>query len=198
MTTASRAALAVAIALSLTGSAHAQGDVVSGAIVEVGVPDLTELFRARPPMGDCPVGGSGAAGAEQARSAHVLHLGVTRFYLNQRGRLQLSRTQVADLKRGRSAALDLWWRQQAALDALEVLLWEQTGSAEPDLLEVGHTVADIERTRAAQRTDYIGAVLKASRVLSEEQRAILVTRPQSEERRRSAGPTDPDAQWGGI
>lgn len=137
------------------------------------MPDLAELFRARPPMGDCPVGATDEQGILPAGS-HLLHLGVPRFYRDYRRRLKLTGAQLEQLAKGQERALKVWATQQVSIDALEVRVWELTGARQPDFEAVEGVLSELEKARTSQRIQYIQAVREASDGLTAVQRTELV------------------------
>ncbi len=168
-----------AVVLLAPPAVQAQGDSSLGFSIDP--PDLSELFRARPPMGDCPVGQT-APSQGLPKAAHLLHLGVAGFFLDTRIRPQLSADQRARLRGLRDASRDGWTAQESELGALEVQLWQLTGAVEPPLPLIESKVAEIERLRASQRMAFIRAVLEASEVLDEAQSELLVGTRGSTER----------------
>ena len=139
-------------------------------------PDMAALHRARPPMGDCPVGEVDEP-AGLPETSHLLHLGVPRFFLDHRRRLRLTVAQVDDLEARRTAALNVWKGQQRALEQLEIRLWGATGASEPDMATVVGILSEMEAQRTAQRLGFIRAVHGASSLLTLRQREKLVGRP---------------------
>lgn len=113
--------------LALSAPAWGQSDIGNDpSSFGNGIPDLIELFRARPPMGECPVGATDDHGP-LPEASHLLHLGVPRFYRDYRRRLQLSADQVKALKTTQEAALAAWSSQQEKIDNLELQVWVLTG-----------------------------------------------------------------------
>ena len=149
---------------------QAQGDSSLG--LGAVPPDFAELFRLRPPMGACPVGETDDPG-RLPEGSHLLHLGVGSFYLPHRGRLRLSPEQRDRLRLLRDAATDAWRSGEAAIERQELELWELTGASPPPAAAIEAKVEEIERSRTAQRLDYIQAVREASSILSEEQQRAL-------------------------
>lgn len=139
---------------------------------EVTGPDLSQLFKDRPPMGACPAG-DGGPGALPKKS-HLLHLGVAEFYLNHKAHLALTSDQQARLKASRAEARAQWLEDEERIQALEVRLWELTG-AEPTSLEgVAAVVLEIAGRRADQRLAYVRAVSEAAGLLTAQQRKRLL------------------------
>lgn len=152
--------------------ALAQSDIGSDDI-PLDLPDLTLLFRARPPMGDCPLGEAGD-GPHLAEGDHLLHLGAARFYVDYRRRIGLSEDQRSRLEALRAEAVAAWSREQERIDAGEVVLWRLTGEPKPDEAAIAGAIRELEGIRAAQRIAYVQSVLGASRLLTEDQRRALV------------------------
>ena len=160
-------------ALFSISPAHAQADLGVAGELDITISDLAPLFRARPPMGDCPVGETDET-AHLPEGSHLLHLGVPRFFLNYQLRLQLTTDQISQLKDAREAALATWQAHQQDINALELQMWQQTGVPHPAMDEVEATILRIEQVRAAQRLAYVQAVLNASAILTADQREALV------------------------
>lgn len=136
------------------------------------VPDLLEVFKARPPMGDCPLGEQGRGGPPA--EAHLLHLGVPRFFRDHRQRLGLRPEQVEALQKAQEQALRSWSTHQARIDELERTLWQLTGAPSPSMAQVEEAVAELSKARGEQRLDYIRAVVAASGELTPDQVRRLV------------------------
>ena len=159
-------------ALVVLGSVPAAAQDVG--TFEIGdLPDLAEALRARPPMGECPVGHTDERAA-LPRASHLLHLGVASFYLDFHTRLSIDAEQAQELGRLRDKATRAWARDDEELGRLELQLWEATGALQPDLARVDALVREVEAVRARQRIEYIRAVAVAASKLREDQQRALV------------------------
>ncbi len=159
--------------LALSAPAWGQSDIGNDpSSFGNGIPDLIELFRARPPMGECPVGATDDHGP-LPEASHLLHLGVPRFYRDYRRRLQLSADQVKALKTTQEAALAAWYSQQEKIDNLELQVWVLTGDPTFRDEQLVGLLQDLESARASQRLDYIRAVRDAAGMLTSEQQRRL-------------------------
>lgn len=152
--------------------AMAQSDLADPALYTAG-PDLLEAFRARPPMGDCPIGAADETDV-LPEGSHLLHLGVPRFYRDYRRRLRLTAAQIEALSAAQDQALRQWEERQARIEELERTLWQVTGASELSMKEVERILGELSDERAAQRRQYIQSVWEASRTLDDDQRRRLV------------------------
>ena len=164
----------IAILISIASPAFAQSDLGSGS-GEFGndIPNLLELFRARPPMGTCPVGATDDRGP-LPEGSHLLHLGVPRFYTDYRRRLGLSDEQLEALRQDQKRALEAWAKHQATIEGLEVQVWVLTGDPEFEDAELEAALRGLEKARSTQRAAYIGAVRSAAQSLTPKQRRSLI------------------------
>lgn len=107
-------------------------------------------------------------------ASHVYHIGSTGFFLDHPEHITLATEQQATLNRAKQKALLDKSKAQRKIDEAEQELWELTGADEPDAKQVQAKVQQIERLRGDQRMAFIRSVGEAAKVLTAEQRKILL------------------------
>ena len=133
-------------------------------------------------MGQAP--GSGSAGASGMSmqtnlpgfpgSSHIYHVGATGFYLQYADKLGLSTQQRTSLNDIKQRALVDQSNQQRKIDEAEQALWLLTAADQPDATPVEAKIREIEKLKADQRLDFIRAVGEAAKVLTDDQRKIVL------------------------
>lgn len=116
--------------------------------------------------------------------SHIYHIGATGFFLNHSEHITLSTKQQAALNVIKQKALLSKFTAQRKIDEAEQELWELTGADEPDAAEIEAQIQEIEKLRGKQRMVFIQSVGEAAKVLTDEQRQMLL------------GATEPDATTG--
>ncbi len=112
---------------------------------------------------------SGFAGA-----SHIYHIGATGFFLDHPQHITLTKDQQIKLNQIKEktllgqATFDRWISQA------EQELWVLTGSDAPDAASIESKIRELEKLNGDKRIAYIRAVGEAARVLTDEQRKILV------------------------
>ena len=102
------------------------------------------------------------------------HIGATGFFLNHAEHITLSTKQQAALNRIKQKALLSQSTAQRKIDEAEQELWELTGADEPDAALIESKVQTIEKLRAEPRMAFIQSVGEAVKVLTDEQRQMLL------------------------
>ena len=138
-------------------------------------------------MGVVAIGGAGSKsmngmGTMQTASSlpgspgisHLYHIGATGFFLNHAEHITLSAKQQAALNRIKQKALLSKSTAQRKIDEAEQELWELTGADEPDAALIESKVQTIEKLRAEPRMAFIQSVGEAVKVLTDEQRQMLL------------------------
>ncbi len=133
-------------------------------------------------MGQAP--GSGSAGASGMSmqtnlpgfpgSSHIYHVGATGFYLEYADKLGLSTQQRASLNDIKQRALVDQSNQQRKIDEAEQALWLLTAADQPDATSVEAKIREIEKLKADQRLDFIRAAGEAAKVLTDDQRKMVL------------------------
>lgn len=106
--------------------------------------------------------------------SHLYHIGATGLFLNHAEHLSLTTKQLAALNVMKQKALFSKATAQRKIDQAEQELWELTGADEPDLAQVQAKVEDIEKLEGEQRMAFIRSVGEAAKILTDEQRQILL------------------------
>lgn len=141
-------------------------------------------------MGKGSMGGMGAKGANMKMTSalpgfpgasHVYHIGATDFFLDHPEHISLTTEQQTTLNRAKQKSLLDKSKAQRQIDESEQELWELTSADEPDAEQIQAKVQEIEKLRGEQRLAFIRSVGEAAKVLTDEQRQVLL------------GQTKPDA-----
>lgn len=138
-------------------------------------------------MGAVAIGGAGSKsmkgmGAMKMASSlpgspgvsHMYHIGATGFFLNHSEHITLSIKQQAALNVIKQKALLNKFTAQRKIDEAEQELWELTGADELDATEIQAKVQTIEKLRGEQRLAFIQTVAEAAKLLTDEQRQMLL------------------------
>ncbi len=107
-------------------------------------------------------------------SSHMYHLGATGYFLDHSGHITLARDQQTKLNQIKERVLLAQATTDRQIEQAEQELWVLTGADEPDVTKIEAKVREIEKLRGNQRMAFIRAVGEAARVLTDEQRKVLV------------------------
>ena len=106
--------------------------------------------------------------------SHLYHIGATGLFLNHAEHLAFTTKQQAALNVIKQKALLRKATAQRRIDEAEQELWELTGADEPDLVPIKAKVEAIEHLRGEQRMAFIRSVAESAKVLTDEQREVLL------------------------
>ena len=106
--------------------------------------------------------------------SRLYHIGATEFFLNHPEHIKLTTKQQAALNRLKQKALLSKSTAQRKIEQAEQELWELTGADEPDEAKIAAQVQAIEKLRGEQRMAFIQSVSEAAKVLTDEQRQMLL------------------------
>lgn len=106
--------------------------------------------------------------------SHFYHVGATGHFLDHAEHIALMTKQQAMLNVIKQKALLNKATAQRKIDEAEQQLWELTGMDEPDLVLIQTKVESIEKLRGEQRMAIIRSVAEGAKVLTEEQREVLL------------------------
>lgn len=107
-------------------------------------------------------------------ASHIYHIGATGFFLDHSDHIQLTSEQQTALYGIKEKSLLEQATMQRQIDEVEQELWTLTASDEPDAKSIDAKVREIETLRSDQRIAFIRAVGEAAKVLTTEQRQVLV------------------------
>lgn len=107
-------------------------------------------------------------------ASHIYHIGATGFFLDHPEHVQLTSEQQTSLNSIKEKVLLEQATMQRQIDEAEQELWTLTASDEPDAKKIDAKVREIEMLRGDQRIAFIRAVGEAAKVLTTEQRQVLV------------------------
>lgn len=131
--------------------------------------------------GGCCMGSMGQAPGSMQTSlpgfpgaSHIYHVGATGFYLEYAERLGLSTSQKTSLNDIKQRALVEQSSQQRKIDEAEQALWLLTAAEQPDAASVEAKIREIEKLQADQRLGFIRAVGEAAKVLTDDQRKMVL------------------------
>ena len=148
--------------------------------------DQSAVGQSPPALGQMPEPARAASTREQldmAKSSalpgipgvsRLYHVGATRFFLNHPEHIALTIKQQAALNRMMQKALLSKSTAQRKIEQAEQELWELTGADEPDEAKIAAQVQAIEKLRGEQRMAFIQSVSEAAKVLTDEQRQMLL------------------------
>lgn len=133
-------------------------------------------------MGQAPGSNPGGGGGMSMQTnlpgfpgaSHIYHVGATGFYLEYADKLGLSTDQKKGLNDIKQRALVDQSNQQRSLEQAEQALWLLTAAEQPDSAAVESKIREIEKLNADQRLGFIRAVGEAAKVLTEEQRKMVL------------------------
>lgn len=145
-------------------------------------------------------------------AAHIYHVGATGFFLDSSAGIQLTADQLATLNAIKQKSLGDLGAAQRKIDQAEQELWMLTASDRPEAMTLEMKVREIEKLKGDQRLAFIRSVGEAARVLTDDQRAALLstgapgaaqmTAPQgsagSVNPQGGMGSTDPKAGMAGM
>ena len=138
-------------------------------------------------MGAIAIGGAGSKsmkGMSEMKMAsslpgspgvsHMYHIGETGYFLNHSEHITLTTRQQASLNVVQRKALLSKSTAQRKIEEAEQELWELTGADEPDAAQIQARVQAIEKLRGEQRMAFIQLVGEAAKVLTDEQRQMIL------------------------
>ena len=111
-------------------------------------------------------------------ASHIYHIGATDFFLNHPEHITLTPKQESDLFRLKEKAVLTKTSAQRKIDEAEQELWILTSADEPDAAKIEAKIQEIEKLRGAQRMALIRAVGDAAKLLTDEQRKVLIGQGQ--------------------
>lgn len=133
-------------------------------------------------MGQSPGGGAAGGGSMSMQTnlpgfpgaSHIYHVGATGFYLEYADKLGLSTQQRTSLNDIKQRALVDQSNQQRKIDEAEQALWLLTAADQPDAASAEAKIREIEKLNADQRLEFIRAVGEATKVLTDDQRKMVL------------------------
>jgi hypothetical protein len=122
-------------------------------------------------------------------ASHIYHIGATGFFLDHPEHVQLTAAQQTALNHVKEKALLDKATAERKVEEAEQELWTLTGSDQPEASKIEAKVHAIEKLRGDQRLAFIRAVGEAAKVLTDEQRKVLLgtMQPKSEPTASHAG-----------
>jgi hypothetical protein len=126
------------------------------------------MDKMMPPAGTAPMP-SGAS-----MPARLYHIGASGFFLDHPQHITLTTEQQAGLNKAKEGALLAKKNADRAIEQAEQALWLLTAAEQPDAVQIEAKVREIEKLRGDERVTFIRAVGEASKILTEEQRKILI------------------------
>lgn len=106
-------------------------------------------------------------------ASHLYHIGSTGFFLDHQGHIGLSTEQQEELNLIKEASALEQNEFDRQIERAEEELWAITSAAEPDATAIEKKLADIGVLAGQQRLNFIRAVGKAAKILSDDQRKML-------------------------
>ena len=106
--------------------------------------------------------------------SHLYHIGATGFFLDHADHIKLSPDQQTSLTRLKEQALGAKTQSDQQIERAEQELGQLTSSDQPDATKIEQKVREIEKLRSDERLAFIKAVGDAAKLLTDDQRKILV------------------------
>jgi hypothetical protein len=107
-------------------------------------------------------------------ASHIYHIGAAGFFLDHPDHITLTTKQQTALNSIKQKALLDKSTSQRKIDEAEQDLWELTASDKPNASKIETKIREIEKLRGDQRMAFIRAVGQAAKVLTDEQRQVLL------------------------
>jgi len=111
--------------------------------------------------------------------SHLYHIGSTGFFLDHAEHINLAPDQQSVLNKMKEQALAAKTRSDQQIEQSERELGELTSADQPDAAKIEKKVREIEKLRGDERLTFITAVGEAAKLLTDDQRKILVGAMQS-------------------
>lgn len=111
-------------------------------------------------------------------ASHIYHIGATDFFLDHPEHITLSTEQQVKLNAAKQKAVTDKANAQRKIEEAEQQLWELTAADQPDAAKIDAKVREIEKLRGDQRLAFIRSVGEAAKVLTDDQRKILLGHAQ--------------------
>lgn len=106
--------------------------------------------------------------------SHLYHIGATGMFLNHMEHIALTTQQQSALNGIKQKSLLSKATVQRKIDEAEQELWELTAADDPDMALIQATVQRLETLRSGQRMGFIRSVAEAAKVLTDDQREVLL------------------------
>ncbi|GJL49216.1 MAG: hypothetical protein NPIRA01_04430 [Nitrospirales bacterium] len=107
-------------------------------------------------------------------ASHLYHIGGTEFFLDHREHITLAPQQELSINQIKEQALLTQASFDRQVEQAEQELWVLTSSDQPEIRRIESKIRQIEKVKGDQRLAFIRAVGEAARVLTEQQRQILL------------------------
>lgn len=120
-------------------------------------------------------------------ASHIYHIGATGFFLDHQDITSLTPEQQTALNGIKEAALSNQSTSERKIDQAEQELWLLTSSDKPDIASIEAKSKEIESLKTEKRLAFIRAVGEAAKVLTPDQRSILLGRTSPPQQMASPG-----------
>lgn len=107
-------------------------------------------------------------------ASHIYHVGATGFFLDYADRLNFAVNQTTALNAIKQRALGELSAAQRKIDEAEQAFWIITAAEQPDAASIEAKLREIEKLRSDIRLAFIRAVGEAAKVLTDEQRKMVL------------------------
>ena len=107
-------------------------------------------------------------------ASHLYHIGATGFFLDHPEHITLTTEQQTALNTTKERAALAKNTSDREMAQAEQELWELTSSGQPDISKIEAKVREIEKLRVDARLAFIRSVGEAAKILTDEQRKVLV------------------------
>lgn len=109
-----------------------------------------------------------------AGASHLYHIGATGFFLDYADKLSFAVDQTTALNTIKQRALSEQSAAQRKIDEAEQALWLATAADQPDAAAIEAKLREIEKLRSDMRLAFIRAVGESAKVLTAEQRKMVL------------------------
>ena len=106
--------------------------------------------------------------------SHLYHIGATGFFLDHADHIKLTPAQQSALTKIKQEAMESSTHSQHQIQDAENELAQLTSADQPDAAKIDKKVREIEKLRSDERLAFIRSVGNAAKLLTDDQRKILV------------------------
>ncbi len=135
---------------------------------------MTNMPAASPAMAPAQVAMPQSALPGFAGVSHLYHIGATGFFLDHAQHINLSADQQTALNTMKQQALAAKSSSDQQIEQAEQEIGKLTSANQPDATLIEKKVRDIEKARVDERLNFIRAVGESAKLLTDDQRKILI------------------------
>lgn len=144
----------------------------------------------KPPGATAPMVASSSELPGFPGASHIYHIGGTGFFLDHSDMISLTPEQQTALNQTKEKALSNEATSERKIDQAEQELWFLTSSDKPDIESIESKIKEIEVLKGDQRISFIRSVGEAAKVLTPDQRAVLLGRSSPQKQMAPNSPSN--------